>query len=481
MNQAVLYTNYGAQYVFCKSGNLYFSEIQEKPKSLSPVLVSGAENFDIFYESEGRLALFLKTRKDTWTKMLIIKNRLMYYGNAEGSFSMADVSLLGYCSSRKEIYLFSSPKSSIIKINTENGKSETVEDNAAIFNGGIYHYGSKSLIAYIKNGRMCLFDTQTEKRMIISENARAVKDMSLCINNGKIYVLMIVNNGRMFNLELYAQGEKTIHILRLRSAKNCVITSNGGTLNIGICDEHRLAFMRSENSRTKFSPPTENEMPDVVKVNYISLDSEFSASHIFADSSGRPIMPNVLSPEVKEDNELPRDDDMTDRLKNKLGILEEQLKNKEEMLKGISAEYSQKQVNDGRIISLLRKSLEEAERKNNDLIKLLNELENKKRKFESQKSEIIQAANVMMDNKNAEKKSSEPEPEASYCEEQKQEEQESEINDTPKPNDEVPMLEDHKAEVPNFEAENRGEKELAAAEKNEEEQKMEMKDEISKE
>lgn len=386
MEQAVLYTNYGAQYVYCKNGNLYISEILDKVNNLSPVLVSGAESFDIFHETGDKLALFLKTRKDTWTKMLIVKNRLMYYGNSEGSFSMSDVSLLGYSALKKELFLFSTDKNNIIKINMENGKNDIIEQNIEIFNGGVYHYGNKTLIAYVKNGKLYLYNTESGKKITVGDNAKNIRDMSLCMNNGKIYILMIVNNGYTLNLELYPQGERPIHVLRLRSAKNCIITSNGGTLNIGICDKQHLVFMRSENSRTMFSPVTEKEIDDVVKMNYISDNSEFSASHIFTDSSGRLIMPNVLSPEIKAAEK--KDDDITEKLKSKLSILETELKNKEQVLKGISSEYSQKQVNDGCVIKQLRKNLEEAEKKNTEFMNMISNLENEKRRLENSINEI---------------------------------------------------------------------------------------------
>lgn len=405
MDQAVLYTNYGAQYVYCKNGNLYISEIHEKPKNLSPVLISGAESFDIFYEADEKMALFLRTRKDTWTKMLIVKNRLMYYGNSEGSFSMSDVNLLGYSALKKELFLFSVPKNSLIKLNTENGKNDVVEQDIEIFDGGVYHYGSKTLISYIKNGKLCLYDTENGKKLIVSDNARNIKDMSLCMNNGKICVLMIVRNGYAFNLNLYMQGERPIHLLKLKSAKNCIITSNSGTLNVGICDEKHMAFMRSEKSRTAFSPVTEEEIPDVIKISYITDNAEFSASHIFSDSTGRLLMPDVLSPEFKI---IEKDDDITEKLKSKLNILETELKNKEKIINSISTEFSQKQVNDGSVITRLRKSLENAEKKNKELMNAVSQLENEKRKFENVEKEIMKmsdkSSNQKLIEQNQEKK-----------------------------------------------------------------------------
>jgi septal ring factor EnvC (AmiA/AmiB activator) len=111
-------------------------------------------------------------------------------------------------------------------------------------------------------------------------------------------------------------------------------------------------------------------------------------------------MPNVLSPEIKAAEK--KDDDITEKLKSKLSILETELKNKEQVLKGISSEYSQKQVNDGCVIKQLRKNLEEAEKKNTEFMNMISNLENEKRRLENSINEINKMSDTPAERKQKE-------------------------------------------------------------------------------
>jgi|GEM_PF-4210073 len=374
MKRAVLCTQSGVQYVYCQNGSLYISEICAASQNTGPVLVSKAFDFEIFGEGQGKSAFFLKTGEDTWTKMLLVKNRLMYCQGENGSFSMAQAELLGYRADEKSLYLLS--QENIVRVKTENGISETIEEKIRLFQSGVYYCGQISFIAYTKYGRLWLYDIKNNNKLVLRNNAADVRDMSLCINDGKIKVLMLIQNMAGIYIELFTQNESTASIIRLKSADGCIITCENGVLNIGVCDRNRILFMRAEKSRAKFSPPTEKEALETQKVSFISDGTGFSASHVFLAQNGQPVMPGVLGPQTAGYEK--ETEDITERLKGRLEILERQLKEKERLITRISAQYSQKLSDNGQIIVQLKKSLEETEKKNAELISAISHLEQEK-------------------------------------------------------------------------------------------------------